>query len=155
MLPKAGVDDEVFPKASVEDVLLPKDGVVDCVPKAEVGGFALKAEVERALPNADVGCPNAEVVVPPPKAEGVEPKAGGGFDGAASRDPSENAEAGIDPNGDAPNDPDAAGLLKDVVFPNEDDPEPTPKVDADMLAKLDCCDPRAPKEFPFSVFPLG
>ena len=76
------------------DVLLNADAVP--VPNA--------AGVDVAVPNADCDCPNAVVAgVVLPNADGVVPNEDGIFDAPALLDPSVNAEAGIAPNGDDPN----------------------------------------------------
>ena len=68
------------------------------------------------LPNAGLGCPNAGVDVVLPNAEGVEPNADGVLDVPESLDPNVNADAGIAPNGDDPN--------EEAGFPKADVPPP-------------------------------
>ena len=107
------------------DGLAPRaDVVVD--PKVE------GADVE---PKVEGGCPNTVVVVPLPKAGVVVAEVDDRLV-EESLDPRENADAGIAPNGDAPND--VLGLLNAeappkphvlVPIPNAlPDPELPPKV---------------------------
>jgi len=96
--------------------------MLDEVPK--VDGLAPNAEgvvdpnadgVDEVVPKAERGCPNVVFDVVLPKAEVVLAGVEDEFADVAPLDPNENAEAGIAPNGDVPND--EADLLNDEVPP--------------------------------------
>jgi hypothetical protein len=132
VLAKADIDG-VVPNVDVVAGVVPNADVVEgVIPNADVEGVVPKAGVDGVAPNADFGCPNAEVV-PLPNAEGVEPKADGVLEDPESRDPSENAEVGIDPKGDEPKE--VAGLPNEDVPLKAEEPDPPPN-DVEALEPL-------------------
>jgi hypothetical protein len=117
---------------------------------AKVEGVGwLKAEgvvVVVIEPKGGLGCPNAGVDVVLLNPEGVDVNAEGVFDVPESRDPKVNADAGIAPNGDDPND--EAGFEKADV--------PPPKADWFVFPNAFCvAPPKVPPVAPPSNLPLG